>query len=261
MRLPSVFISHGAPNLVLHNSQARDFLGGFGTKIGTPRAIVIASAHFAASRPTVVGDEHPGMIYDFSGFEPELNQMVYPAPGDALVAAKVAGLMQAAGLAPAVAPKRGYDHGTWVPLMLMYPKADVPVVQVSVQPQLGAGHHFAIGRALASLADENILVIGSGSATHNLAEFFRGGYPEDAPAPEWVTQFDEWVRQKVEAGAVEDLVDYRARAPFARENHPTEEHFLPLHVSLGAAGAAPKGTRVHTSHQGGVLMMDAYTFG
>lgn len=260
MRLPTVFLSHGAPNLVLHNSPARDFLSGFGETLGKPRAVVIASAHFASSRPAVVGAERPGMIYDFEGFEPELHRMVYPAPGDALVAIKVAGLLQAAGFAPAVINDRGYDHGTWVPLMLMYPQADVPVVQISVQPHLGAAHHLAVGRALASLREENILVVGSGSATHNLVEFFRGGYAQDAPAPEWVTQFDDWVRGKAEAGAVEDLAAYRDRAPYARENHPTEEHFVPLHVALGAAGPGARGARVHSSHQRGVLMMDAYAF-
>ncbi|HVY57377.1 MAG TPA: class III extradiol ring-cleavage dioxygenase [Xanthobacteraceae bacterium] len=260
MRLPTVFISHGAPDLVLHNSPAREFLAGFGVQLGKPRAIVIASAHFASHRPAVVGDAQPGMIYDFGGFDPKLNTLVYPAPGDPVVAVKVAGLLQATGLAPTMVEKRGYDHGAWVPLMLMYPLADVPVVQLSVQPQLGAAHHFALGRALASLADENILVVGSGSATHNLSEFFRGGYAEDAPAPDWVVRFDDWVHEKAEAGAAEDLIDYRSRAPFARENHPTEEHFVPLHVALGAAGEGARGERVHTSHQHGVLMMDAYTF-
>ena len=151
------------------------------------------------------------------------------------------------------------DHGTWVPLSL-YPAADVPVVQLSVQPQLGAAHHLTVGRALASLKTEAILVIGSGTASHNLHEFFRGDYPSDAPTPDWVSAFDAWVREKAEAGAVDDLVNYRDRAPFARENHPTEEHFLPFHVALGAAGEGARGELVHSSHDHGVLTMDAYAF-
>lgn len=260
MRFPSVFISHGAPSLVIEDIPARDFLKSYGETLGKPRAIVIASAHFASSRPAVVGDERPGMIYDFGGFAPELYRMVYPAPGDPLVAIKVAGLLQVAGFAPATVKDRGFDHGAWVPLMLMYPQADVPVVQLSVQPHLGAQHHLRVGRALASLGDEGILVIGSGSASHNLEEFFRGGHAPDAPAPEWVAQFDAWIHEKAEAGAADDLVHYRERAPHARENHPSEEHILPLHVALGAAGEGAKGERVHSSHSHGVLTMDAYAF-
>ena len=260
MSLPTLFLSHGSPMLVIENSEARDFLAAFGKTLPRPRAMVVATAHFETARPAVGADAQPGMIYDFGGFAPELYRMVYPAPGDPLVATKVAGLLDAAGLAPVMATGRGYDHGTWVPLMLLYPDADVPVVQLSVQPQQGAAHHLAVGRALASLRHEDILVIGSGSATHNLHAYFRGGYAADTPALPWVAAFGEWVHQKAEAGAVDDLVNYRTRAPYAAENHPTEEHILPLHVALGAAGEGAKGARVHTSHRHGVLMMDAYTF-
>jgi 4,5-DOPA dioxygenase extradiol len=261
MRLPTLFISHGAPSLVIEPSPARDFLAGYGRTLGKPRAIVIASAHFNANRPAVVTDQHPGMIYDFGGFDPALYQMVYPAPGDPAVAQRVADLLQTAGLTPALVAERGYDHGVWVPLTLLYPDADVPVVQVSVQPALGAAHHVALGRALAALADDGILVIGSGSLTHNLHAFFRGGHAPDAPAPDWVTDFEDWVHDKATAGAVDDLVHYRERAPHARENHPSEEHFLPLHVALGAGGEGAKGRRIHSSHRNGVLSMDTYVFG
>ena len=260
MRLPTLFISHGSPTIAIEDSPARDFLQSYGATLGKPRAIVIASAHFATSRPAIGGDERPGMIYDFGGVAPELFRIVYPAPGDSIVALKVGGLLQAAGFAPAVVRDRGYDHGAWVPLMLLYPEADVPVVQLSVQPHLGAAHHVRVGRALASLRDEDILVVGSGSATHNLDEFFHGGREAEAPAPEWVTAFDEWVREKAEAGAVDELVNYRALAPHARENHPTEEHILPLHLALGAAGEGAKGRRVHSSYRNGVLSMATYVF-
>jgi 4,5-DOPA dioxygenase extradiol len=260
MTFPTLFLSHGSPTLAIEASEARDFLKGYGKTLGKPRAIVIASAHFGTGRPTVCGDARPQMIYDFRGFPDELYHIVYPAPGDPVIAIKVAGLLQAAGFAPAMVKDRGYDHGTWVPLSLLYPDADVPVVQISVQPQLGAQHHLNVGRALASLKQEDILVIGSGSASHNLQEFFRGGYDADAPTPEWVSAFDEWVHDKAEAGAIDDLVHYRDRAPHARENHPSEEHFIPLHVALGAAGEGAKGSRVHSSHQSGVLTMDAYAF-
>jgi 4,5-DOPA dioxygenase extradiol len=260
MSFPTLFLSHGSPMIAIEDSPARAFLKTYGQTLGKPRAIVIASAHFETSRPAVNGDAKPAMIYDFRGFPDALYQIVYPAPGDPVAAVKVAGLLEAAGFAPAVVKDRGYDHGTWIPLSLLYPSADIPVVQLSVQPQLGAAHHFAIGRALASLRAEDILVVGSGTASHNLHEFFRGRYASNAPTPEWVTAFDTWVREKAQAGAVDDLVHYRERAPFARENHPSEEHFLPFHVALGAAGEGAKGELVHASHDHGVLTMDAYAF-
>jgi len=275
MRTPTLFISHGSPMLAIEKSPARDFLIEYGKTLKKPRAIVIASAHFETSRPAVVGDAKPEMIYDFGGFPDALYQIVYPAPGDPVVATKVGGLLAEAGFAPAMMSQRGFDHGTWVPLSLLFPNADVPVVQVALQPHLGAEHHVKLGRALTSLKDEDILVIGSGNATHNLRAFFvtrmRGeddfSTPTGATAtgdgrkvPDWVLAFDDWVRDKVQAGNVDDLTNYRARAPFARENHPSEEHFLPLHVAVGAAGEGAKGELLHSSYANGVLSMDAYVF-
>jgi 4,5-DOPA dioxygenase extradiol len=260
MTFPTLFLSHGSPTLAIEASPAREFLLGYGKTLGKPRAIVIASAHFETSRPAVTGDERPAMIYDFGGFPDALYRIVYRAPGNPVAAIKVAGLLKAADFAPAVVKDRGYDHGTWVPLSLLYPEADVPVVQLSVQPREGAAHHLRVGRALASLKSEDFLIIGSGTASHNLLAFFRGGYRSDAPTPEWVSSFDTWIREKAQAGAIEDLVNYRERAPYARENHPTEEHFLPFHVALGAAGEGARGELVHSSHSHGVLTMDAYAF-
>jgi 4,5-DOPA dioxygenase extradiol len=258
MSLPALFVSHGSPQLLIDDTAARDFLRGYAATMPKPRAIVIASAHFGTSRPAVVGDAKPGMIYDFGGM-PELRRLVYPAPGDPVVAMKVAGLLQAAGLAPAVVTGHGYDHGTWVPLMLLYPDADVPVIQLSVQPHLDPTHHLAVGRALASLGDEDILVIGSGSATHNLREFYYGAHPSDGAALPWVEAFTDWVHDQIIAGRLDDLLHYRERAPYAVENHPTDEHLLPLFIAIGAGGGVP-GRRVHTSTRSGVISMDTYAF-
>jgi 4,5-DOPA dioxygenase extradiol len=258
MPLPVLFVSHGSPQLLIDDTAARDFLRGYAARMRKPRAIVIASAHFGTSRPAVVGDAKPGMIYDFGGM-PELRRLVYPAPGDPVVAMKVAGLLQAAGLAPAVVSGHGYDHGTWVPLMLLYPDADVPVIQLSVQPHLGPAHHVAVGRALSSLKDEDLLLIGSGSATHNLEEFYYGGHAPNEPALAWVKAFTDWVHEQVTAGDLDALVHYRARAPYAVENHPTDEHLMPLFIALGAAGGNA-GRRVHASTRGGVISMDTYAF-
>jgi 4,5-DOPA dioxygenase extradiol len=257
-RFPAVFVSHGAPNLILHESPVREFLAGYGNTLGRPRAIVMISAHFEARNPTLTGDLVPEMIYDFSGFEPELYEMQYPAPGDPALAQRIVELLGISGIKAGIIQNRGFDHGAWVPLKLMYPDADIPVVLLSVQTHLGAQHHLDLGRSLAPLRDEGILVIGSGSLTHNLREFFAGGHSPDADAPEWVTAFQQWVYGKISDDKVEDLVDFQVRAPYARENHPTIEHFLPLFVALGAGGENPSVERVHMSGDHGVLQLDAY---
>jgi 4,5-DOPA dioxygenase extradiol len=141
----------------------------------------------------------------------------------------------------------------------MYPDADIPVVQLSIQPEEGSAHHIALGRALAPLRDAGVMIVGSGSLTHNLYELSRSGRDPQAPVRDWVSAFTEWVAEKVEAGSEEDLADYRARAPYARENHPRDEHFLPLPFAFGAGGGAP-GKRIHTSYDYGLLSMDAYRF-
>ena len=261
MTLPAIFVSHGAPNLILHDAPVRDFLATYGKSLPKPDAIVIVSAHFGTREPTVVVDEKPGMIYDFGGFEPELYTMVYPAPGAPDLAVKVAQLLQDAGLPVAGARNRGYDHGTWVPLKLLYPEADVPVLQLSVQPRADAAHHLKVGQALASLRQENILVIGSGSFTHNLGEVFTAGgmAPADAPAKPWMMEFRDWMDTHIQAGDTEALVAYRSRAPHAVRNHPTDEHLLPLYVAIGAGGGPAE--RIHYSHQYGALALDAYRYG
>jgi 4,5-DOPA dioxygenase extradiol len=262
--LPTLFLSHGAPDLVLRDCAARSFLVGFGEELvathGRPKAILVATAHFETATPTLTADECPAMIYDFGGFDPRLRTMRYPAPGSPGLADQAISLLRTAGHSAETVRGRGFDHGTWVPLMLMFPQADIPVVQLSVQPAAGAAHHLAVGAALAPLREAGVLLIGSGSATHNLQAYFRGGYHEDSPPPDWVAAFDEWVRRKVEAGACDEIAAYRTLAPFATENHPSEEHFLPLPVAMGAAGRQARGERVHSSHQYGVLMMDVFQF-
>lgn len=259
--MPTYFVSHGAPDIVIKPSPAADFLRGLGSTIGRPRAIVVASAHFNTPYPAVDGDAHPGMIYDFGGFSDELYKIVYPAPGDPAVAEDVAFRLGAEGFETEIVLGRGFDHGTWTPLKLIYPDADIPVVQLAVQPKQSGTHHFRLGAALAGLANENIVVLGSGSATHNLYEFFRGGHEPGAEALGWVRDFSDWLNEHLAAGDIDALLDYRHRAPAAVENHPTDEHLMPLFVALGAAGPGAKGRRLHSSVQNGVLMMDAYAFG
>ncbi len=259
-KFPTVYVSHGSPMVMLENSAARDFMLGYGKTLGTPKAILIASAHFESRRPMLTADAHPEMIYDFGGFPRPLFEMKYPAPGSPELASRAATLLTAAGIVATPVTGRGYDHGTWVPLKLMYPDANIPVVELSIQTNLGGAHHVALGRALAPLREEGVLIMGSGSITHNLHEYMRLRPTIDMPAPQWVMDFDLWVREKVEAGAVDDIANYLERAPYARENHPSADHYLPLPFAMGAAGEGARGELMHSSCQYGVLMMDTYAF-
>lgn len=257
---PTLFISHGPPNLGLHESPARDFLSGFGKKLGRPQAIIVVSAHFDMVVPSVSADEAPGILYDFDGFEEAAYAQTYPAPGLPQLASIAATLIEQSGFPVQEIIGRGLDHGVFGPLSLMYPEADIPVVQMAVQSAEGTGHHIALGRALASLRHHGILLIGSGSLTHNLEKILNSGGESEANAPEWVQSFADWVLQKAEAGLIDEIADYKALAPHALENHPTAEHFLPLPFAMGAAGEGAKGTRVHSSVQYGAMMMDSYIF-
>lgn len=257
---PTLFVSHGAPNLALHASPTRSFLEGLAATLPRPDAILIMSAHFEAREHYVVANEQPSVIYDFGGFEEELYSMRYDAPGAMALAQEAATLAQTAGFKAHAATGRGYDHGTWVPLRLVYPAADIPVAQIAVEHGADGRHHAALGRALAPLRHRNVLVIGSGALTHNLQAYFRGGYAKDAPAPDWVEAFGDWVCEKAEGGDTDAIADYMTAAPHARDNHPSDEHFLPLPFAMGAAGEGAKGTRIHAGRENGVLMLDAYRF-
>ena len=256
---PSVLVSHGAPTLILERAPARDFLAGLGATLGRPEAILCVSAHWETAEPAVSTAERPGTIHDFYGFPEALYRLHYPAPGASALARRAAGLLAGAGLGCALDPDRGLDHGAWAPLMLAYPDARVPTTQLSVQPGLGAAHHLALGRALAPLRDEGVLVLASGGATHNLGEF--GRHPIGAPPVEYARAFDDWLAEAVEAGRAGDVADYRNRAPHGARNHPSEEHFLPLLVAMGAGGPGAKGRRLHASFTYGVLSMAAFAFG
>ena len=251
---PSLFISHGGPNLILYPSATRDFWAQLGKELARPDAILIMSAHFETAAPSFEIGEKPGMIYDFGGFEPELYTMSYPAPGAPALAEKAAQLAYDAGLKPGLLRGRGYDHGTWTVLKMMFPDAEIPVATMSVQPQMSGAHHLALGRAVAPLRHDNVLIIGSGAATHNLRAFFTT--PDSTP--DWVHAFNDWLYARVEAGDTEALADWE-QAPEARRNHPSPEHFLPLPFALGAGGEAAKGERIHQAMVG-ALSLDAYRF-
>jgi len=255
---PSLFLSHGAPSLIFEDVPARTFLEGLfapGSGFEVPRAVVVASAHWITREPAVDPSTAPRTVHDFSGFAPELSRVQYFAPGSPELAREIVDELARHGI-PATPRERGLDHGAWVPLALALPGADVPVLQVSVQPHLGAEHHVRLGRALAAFRERGVMVVGSGSATHDLRELL----PPGSPRPDWVRAFGDWLVAAVERGDEEALVDYRRRAPFAARNHPTEEHYVPLLVAAGAAGVNARGRTLHRSHTYGVLEMTAFAF-
>ncbi|HET7634130.1 MAG TPA: class III extradiol ring-cleavage dioxygenase [Burkholderiales bacterium] len=259
MILPSLFVSHGAPTLALDPGKTGAALARLAAGIARPTAILVASAHWSGSALALGASERPETIHDFGGFPEALYRIGYPAPGAPDLALRAQQLLAAHGFEAALDAGRGLDHGAWVPLRLMYPDADIPVMQISLQPRLGPEHHYRIGKALAPLRNEGVLILASGSLTHNLSEL--GAYDSDSPAPEWVDLFQQWVAQRVEANDIDALLRYRELAPAAIRNHPTEEHFMPLFVALGAAGGEYYAQRIDSGTTYGILAMDAYVFG
>ena len=254
---PAVFISHGSPMMALTGGPARDFLLGLGTDLGTPSAIAIISAHWETTDVTVSTSENHSTIHDFGGFPQALYEMEYPAKGAPELAARMVAQLRGAGFAADQDPGRGLDHGAWIPMLLMYPAATIPVFQISISPDAGPLHHLKLGEALRGFRDDGVLIMASGSMTHNLAELRRG--EPDAPAFPWVTEFADWVGQRIGERDTEALLDYRERAPHGVRNHPRDEHFLPLFTAIGAGGGAA-GRRLHRSTSLGGLAMDAYAF-
>ena len=258
-RLPSIFISHGAPTLALDNTAAHRFLQELGERLPRPKAILVVSAHWESmGGPAVSLAPQPETIHDFGGFPAALYAMRYPAPGAVDVAARAADLLAAGGFAVKRSATRGLDHGAWVPLRLMYPAADIPVSQISVLRGGSPAEHVALGAALASLRDDGVLILASGSLTHNLGEF--RGQAMDEAVPEWVSGFGDWMKNRLDSNARDDLLDYRRMAPFAERNHPSDEHLMPLFVALGAGGEHARAERLHDSYEYGILAMDAYAF-
>ena len=250
--LPSIFVSHGSPTLPFDEVPAREFLRGLGTWLGKPKAILVASAHWETPAVKLSANSRNTTIHDFYGFPKPLYELRYQAPGAPDLASRTAALL--AGVGASLDTERGIDHGAWVPLMLMYPRADIPVFQLSVQSRASVAHHIALGRALTPLREEGVLILGSGGFVHNLNAIDWNGGPE----PDWSSAFADWTHEKLLSRDEAALTDYRRRAPFAAKAHPSEEHFMPLLVAFGAGGATVE--RLHTGVTFGSLRMDAYSF-
>jgi len=219
---------------------------------------VVVSAHWE-SAPLALSatDAATPLVYDFGGFDERYYRWQYQTPDAARLAHNITSAFSDVTNVHQH-PSRGLDHGAWVPLLLAYPDADIPVLQLSVQSHLGPAHHVALGAALAKLRAEEVLVIGSGSFTHDLRRF--RGQAMDAPATTDVIEFSDWMDAALTKGRRADLLTYRTKAPHAAMEHPTEEHLLPLYVAMGAAGPAAKATRLHQSAMYSILRMDAYAF-
>jgi 4,5-DOPA dioxygenase extradiol len=257
-RLPTLFISHGSPMNGIEETPSSRAWAKLAHELPRPRAVLVASAHWETALPTLSGNPKPETIHDFGGFPEALFEVQYAAPGAPELASRASGVLKSAGITAGVNGCRGLDHGAWVPLKWMYPDADVPVVQISLQPEMGTARHLEIGRALAPLTDDGILIIGSGHVTHNLRDWMVNPRRRD-PLPYAVT-FADWVHERLAAGDSEALIAYRDRAPDAARAHPTEEHFLPLFVAWGAAGDSARVERLATGIDGGALVNDVYTF-
>ncbi len=229
-----------------------------GRALPRPRAVLIASAHWTTSVPMLTGNPAPQTIHDFGGFPAELYALEYPAPGAPELATRAVALLKDAGITAGVDGCRGLDHGAWVPLLHMYAAHDVPVVQVSLQPEQGTMHHVELGRALAPLAREGVLIVGSGHTTHNLRDWMAN-LRRSEPL-RYAQAFADWLDARLVAHDTAALVDYREQAPDAVRAHPTEEHFLPLHVAWGAAGEHARVERVVTGFEAGALAMHSWLF-
>ncbi len=255
--MPSVFVSHGAPTFAIEPELAGAQLRALGRALGKPRAVVVVSPHWMTRGVEITAAERPETVHDFGGFPRVLYTLQYPAPGAPALAAQIAQLLSSQGIPARLDTRRGLDHGAWVPLMHMYPEADVPVLQVSLPVDTDEAKAFALGRALAPLAQEGVLVVGSGSLTHNLYEFRPG--PVEAAA--YAKEFSAWVRQAVVDGDMTRLRRTLEIAPHAARAHPTTEHFLPLLVAAGAAPTPSPATVLDGGIRHGMLAMESYVFG
>lgn len=253
---PSLYISHGSPMLALEPGASGPALARLAAELPKPKAIVIVSAHWESNELLVSGNPQPDTWHDFGGFPKALFEVQYPAPGDPQLAAEVAELLKSGDLPARIDAKRPFDHGVWVPLSLMYPQADIPVVQVSLPTRGGPALQTRVGHALRSLREQDVLLIGSGSITHNLRELDWHAGPESVEP--WAKAFRDWMIEKLAANDETALHDYRQQAPNAVRNHPSDEHLLPLYFARGAGG------EFSVAHQGftlGALGMDIYRFG
>jgi 4,5-DOPA dioxygenase extradiol len=254
---PVFFISHGAPTFALEPGLLGPQLQRLGARLADVKAVLVVSPHWQTRDVKVTTTQKPETVHDFGGFPAELYTLQYPAPGQPALANAAAQLLTDAGFATGLDPQRGLDHGAWVPLYHMLPKAEVPVFQVSMPTSLTTAQAVDMGRALAPLRAQGVVIVASGSMTHNLYEIRQ----PDAKPEAYAQEFVAWVRTAVMAHAVQPLINYRAEAPHAVRAHPTQEHFLPLLVALGAQQEEDTVQVLDGGMTHGVLSMESYVWG
>ncbi len=259
--MTALFISHGAPTLAIEPGETGKLLAELAASLPRPSAILVASAHWDTQTPTLSTTGKPETIHDFGGFPQQMYDIQYPANGAPAIATKAADLLTHTGIHSKMDAVRGLDHGAWVPLMLMYPEADIPVAQVSIQSRQSPQAHFAMGQALSALQAENVMLVASGSVTHNLHDFFSP--QRDALALHYVPAFADWLAEKIGQNDSAALFDYRNQNQYAVRAHPTEDHILPLFVALGWANgaghlSASAPVRYTPENTYGILAMDIY---
>lgn len=257
---PTLFVSHGSPMLAVEPGVYGEAWHTLAAALPAPDAILMVSAHWTTRQPALSTAAHPATIHDFGGFPEALYRISYPAPGAPQLATRVAQLLQESDIPVGIVPERGLDHGAWVPLLQMYPRADIPVTQLSVQPGLDAEWHMRLGEALRPLRAENVLVIASGGLTHNLYEFRFDEFNTDV-ADDYVRDFQRWMHNALMRNDRAALAQWSGQAPQARRAHPTPEHLLPLFVAYGAAPEAPSVRQALANYSGRALAMDCYVFG
>ena len=265
--LPSVFVSHGSPMIALEPGSAGAFMARLGLAIdaafGRPRAILAVSAHTAARAPVLLAAKRHEAVYDFGDFDPKLFTLRYDAAGAPELALKAADLLAQAQIGVHTVSDGGLDHGIWTALRYLYPNADIPVLPLAFVLSQSPAEQFALGAALAPLAAQGVLVLGTGSITHNLRRALAGGLRAEPNQPEIPESaaFREWMRTRSAALDWDALFDYRQQAPHSIDMHPTDEHLLPWYVAAGAGGRGHAPLRLHDSVTLGSLGMDAYAFG
>jgi len=264
--LPPLFLSHGSPMLALEPGTTGPFLQALGPTLdatfGRPRAILAVSAHSTAREPVLLASARHQAVYDFGGFPDELYKLQYNAPGAPELATIVQGLLSEARLPVHSLDQGGLDHGIWSMLRFMYPQADIPVLPLAWVPNLPPAQQFALGEVLGTLSQQGVLVMGSGSITHNLRRIFAGGRPAvDAQEVVESSSFRQWISERSAARDWDSLFAYRSKAPYAVDMHPTDEHLLPWYVAAGAGGRDHAPQRLHSAITYGCLGMDAYAFG
>lgn len=256
-KAPALFISHGAPTFALEPELLGPQLKSLGQQLPALQAVLVVSPHWQSLDVRVMTTARPDTVHDFGGFPASLYRLQYPVAGHPELAQQALRLLQAAGFACQTDERRGLDHGAWVPLMHLLPQGQVPVFQVSMPFSLSTASAWQLGRTLAPLREQGVLILASGSTTHNLHDFRHHG----AQPPSYVQPFADWVQAAVLARQNQHLLDYRALAPQAERAHPSEEHFLPLLVALGASSEADDVRLLRGGISNGALAMDSFVWG